>query len=69
MTALATRMTVNEYLAWAENQTGRYELVNGTVHMMSPETSRHAAKSLPFILVSSRQFARAVCHATYCRMV
>ena len=40
MTALAkTRMTVDEYLAWAEGRPGRYELVNGTVHAMSPNVS------------------------------
>ena len=43
MTALAkTRMTVDEYLAWAEGRPGRYELVNGTVHAMSPERVGHA---------------------------
>jgi Uma2 family endonuclease len=26
------RMTVDEYLAWAESQPGRYELVNGIVY-------------------------------------
>ncbi len=37
-----TRMTVDEYLSWAEDQPGRYELVNGTVHAMSPERAGHA---------------------------
>ena len=32
MTALPqARMTVDEYLAWAEGQPGRYELCDGTV--------------------------------------
>jgi len=65
MTALATmRMTVNEYLAWAESQTGRYELVNGTVHKMSPETSRHAAikLALHLSLVSEIRARGLPCH-------
>ena len=37
-----TRMTVDEYLRWAQTQeSGRYELVDGQVVMMSPETVRH----------------------------
>jgi Uma2 family endonuclease len=42
MTALPqTRITVDEYLAWAQGQPGRYELYDGTVHAMSPEGARH----------------------------
>jgi Uma2 family endonuclease len=37
-----TRLTVDEYLAWAEDQPGRYELLNGTVHAMAPERAIHA---------------------------
>lgn len=36
------RMTVDEYLAWTDNQPGRYELHKGEVHVMSPETAGHA---------------------------
>ncbi len=36
------RMTVEQYFAWAERRPGRYELVNGAVHEMSPETAGHA---------------------------
>ena len=36
------RMTVDEYLAWAEGQPGRYELCDGTVYAMSPEGAGHA---------------------------
>jgi Uma2 family endonuclease len=36
------RMSVDEYLAWAESQPGRYELVNGTVYAMTPERAVHA---------------------------
>jgi Uma2 family endonuclease len=43
MTALPqARMTVDEYLAWAEDQPGRYELCDGMVHAMSPEGAGHA---------------------------
>lgn len=43
MTALPqTRITVDEYLAWAQEQPGRYELYDGTVHAMSPEGAGHA---------------------------
>ena len=36
-----TRMTVDEYLVWAEAQPGRHELVNGRVLAMAPERVRH----------------------------
>jgi Uma2 family endonuclease len=43
MTALPQhRMTVDEYLAWAEGQEGRFELYAGTVYAMAPERARHA---------------------------
>jgi Uma2 family endonuclease len=43
MTALPrTRMSVDEYLTWAEGQPGRYELYDGTVYAMSPEGAGHA---------------------------
>src|SRR5437763_16246595 len=43
MTALPQiRMTVDEFLAWADRQPGRYELANGIVHAMSPEGAGHA---------------------------
>lgn len=35
-------MTVDEYLAWAEGEPGRYELHDGAVYAMSPEGARHA---------------------------
>jgi Uma2 family endonuclease len=35
-------MTVDEYLAWAEDQEGRHELLHGEVHAMAPERSAHA---------------------------
>jgi Uma2 family endonuclease len=43
MTALTKpRMTVDEYLAWAEGQPGRHELHDGMVRAMSPEGAGHA---------------------------
>jgi Uma2 family endonuclease len=43
MTALPkTRMTVEQYLAWAVEQPGRYELRDGSVFAMSPEGAAHA---------------------------
>ena len=35
------RMTVDEFLAWAEGRPGRYELFKGDVYAMSPETVGH----------------------------
>lgn len=35
------RMTVDEFLAWAEGRPGRYELFRGEVYAMSPETVGH----------------------------
>jgi Uma2 family endonuclease len=36
------KMTVDEYLAWAEGQPGRFELYAGTVYAMTPERAVHA---------------------------
>jgi Uma2 family endonuclease len=45
MTALPkARMTVDEYLAWSEQQAGRYELLDGTVFAMAPQGAGHAEK-------------------------
>ena len=42
MTALTKpRMTVDEFLAWAQNEPGRYELFRGEVYAMSPEVVGH----------------------------
>ena len=40
------RMTVDEYLAWATEQSGRYELDDGTVYAMSPESTGHAIRKV-----------------------
>jgi Uma2 family endonuclease len=36
------RLTVDEYLDWAQEHPGRYELYNGSVYAMSPEGAGHA---------------------------
>ena len=36
------KMTVDEFLAWAEGRPGRYELYAGMVYAMTPERARHA---------------------------
>jgi len=36
-----TRMTVDEFLAWAEGRPGRYELFRGSVYAMTPERTGH----------------------------
>jgi Uma2 family endonuclease len=43
---LKTRMSVDEYLAWAEGRPGRYELVDGNVYAMTPERAAHAEVKL-----------------------
>jgi Uma2 family endonuclease len=43
MTALPKhRMTVDEYLAWAQGKPGRFELYAGVVYAMTPERAGHA---------------------------
>jgi len=43
MTALPKhKMTVDEYLAWAQDQPGRFELYAGVVYAMTPERAGHA---------------------------
>src|SRR5713226_5417194 len=43
MTALPKhKMSVDEYLAWAEGQPGRFELYAGVVYAMTPERAGHA---------------------------
>jgi Uma2 family endonuclease len=45
------KMTVPEFLAWAETQPrGRFELVDGVVVAMSPERVRHAVVKLEVVL-------------------
>jgi len=45
MTALTKpRITVDEFLFWAKDEPGRYELFRGEVHAMSPEGVGHAER-------------------------
>jgi Uma2 family endonuclease len=65
MTALPkTRMTVDEYLSWAEGQPGRYELLNGIVHAMTPERAVHAKIKLAIhmALASAIRARNLPCH-------
>jgi Uma2 family endonuclease len=59
------RMTVDKYLAWADGQAGRYELVNGTVHPMSRESAGHAEKkaAMHAALLAGIRTGRLPCHA------
>lgn len=36
------KMTVDEFLAWAEGQDGRWELYNGVPYLMAPERAKHS---------------------------
>lgn len=38
----STRMTVDDFLAWADSHPGRHELVDGQIHAMAPERVGHA---------------------------
>jgi Uma2 family endonuclease len=59
------RMTVDQYLAWAERRPGRYELVNGAVIEMSPETAGHAKRkaAIYVALMTAIRRHRVRCHA------
>jgi hypothetical protein len=66
MTALPrTRMTVDEYLAWPEEQPGRYELLDGAVVAMSPEGAGHAEMkaAVHAALLASIRARSLACHA------
>jgi Uma2 family endonuclease len=65
MTALPQhKMTVDEYLAWAEGQPGRFELYAGTVYAMTPERAGHAKIkfSVQAALLSGIRRAGLPCH-------
>jgi Uma2 family endonuclease len=65
MTALPQiRMTVDEFLAWADSQPGRYELANGVVHAMSPEGAGHAKVkfAVQAALLAGIRARRLPCH-------
>jgi Uma2 family endonuclease len=65
MTALPQhKMTVDEYLAWAEGQQGRFELYAGTVYAMTPERAAHGRTkfAVQTALSAGIQRARLPCH-------
>jgi Uma2 family endonuclease len=58
--AVQRKMTVTEFLDWAEKQPkGRYELVDGQVITMSPERNRHALVKLNVATALQAAVARA----------
>jgi Uma2 family endonuclease len=58
------RMTVDEYLAWAEGRPGRYELYAGTVYAMAPERAGHAKSkfAVQAALVAAIRRSGLPCH-------
>ena len=66
MTALAkNKLTVDEFLAWAMGQTGRFELFRGEVFAMSPETVGHSKikGKVYSALVGALSRSQQNCHA------
>jgi Uma2 family endonuclease len=59
-----TRMTVDEFLAWAQERPGRYDLEDGVVHAMSPEGAGHAKVkfAVQTALVAAIRARRLLCH-------
>jgi Uma2 family endonuclease len=57
-------MTVDEYLAWAVEQPGRYELLDGDVFAMSPESAGHAERKVAVhaALLADIRARRLPCH-------
>ena len=58
------RLTVDEYLDWAQEHPGRYELYRGSVYAMSPEGIPHAKVKLAihFALAGAIRTNRLPCH-------
>jgi Uma2 family endonuclease len=58
------KMTVDEYLAWAERQEGRFELFGGLVYAMTPERAEHAEikYAIQSALLAALRRAGAPCH-------
>ncbi len=65
MSALAKqKMTVDEFLAWAEGRDGRYELVDGEVLAMSPQRLSHAVVKLSAVNALRAAIGKS---GAYCR--
>jgi len=58
------KMNVDEYLAWAEDQPGRYELYAGEVYAMAPEQAGHATVkfAMQTALLAGIRRASLPCH-------
>jgi Uma2 family endonuclease len=58
------KMTVDEYLAWAEGRPGRFELYAGVVYAMAPERAVHAEVkyAVQTALLSGIRRAGIPCH-------
>ena len=58
------KMTVDEFLAWAEENPGRYELSEGEVYAMSPERLGHAKTkfAIQSALLAAIRKAGVPCH-------
>ena len=58
------KMTVDEYLAWAEGKPGRFELYAGVVYPMRPEGAGHAGVkfAVQTALLAGIRRARLPCH-------
>lgn len=66
MNALAKqKITVDEFLAWADGQEGRYELIDGEIFAMSPQRVGHAITKLKAVNALAAGISRAGlrCHA------
>lgn len=59
------RMTVDDYLTWAEGRPGRYELIEGLVYAMSPERVLHGKIKLNVAVALANQIRQRglPCHA------
>jgi Uma2 family endonuclease len=57
-------MSVDEYLAWAQGQAGRFELFDGVVYAMTPERAAHAEIKLAIhmALVAAIRARGLPCH-------
>ena len=65
MSTLAQRkMTVDEFLAWAEGQEGRWELYNGVPYRMGLDTAGHCEVRMATTTVLRRECRKAglLCH-------
>jgi Uma2 family endonuclease len=69
MLALPKRkMNVDEYLAWAEDQPGRFELYAGEIYAIAPEGAEHAESNSLCRRRCSRVSGAPASVATCCRM-